>query len=335
MGKIICIGSACKDIFFPTSEGKVLETPEDLLCQEKIVFELGAKYKIEERFEALGGCAANVAVGLVKLGLEAGCYSKLGGDVAGKWIKETLEKDGVGTELVKTENNFPSDLSAIVVDATSGDRVIFSNQKVNETLEIIPEEIKNAEWFFVGDLQGDWENKLEKVFAVAKENNIRVASNPRQINIHDNPQKVLEFISKSEALFINKDETIEVLSATGEKYSPEELENELFLIKKLKNLGPKVVALTDGKRGAWATDGEKVIHAPALTTDAKDTTGAGDAFCSGFLSAYIKSKNLEECLIWGIANGASSVDFYGGTEGLLNEVDIIKMVGDVKVEEII
>ena len=68
MKQVICIGSGSKDIFFPTTEGITQETPDDLTAQKKIIFELGAKYHIDNRFESLGGCAVNQACGLRRLG---------------------------------------------------------------------------------------------------------------------------------------------------------------------------------------------------------------------------------------------------------------------------
>ena len=44
MKTVICIGASTQDIFFPTAEGKIIETPEDVTSQRKIAFELGAKY---------------------------------------------------------------------------------------------------------------------------------------------------------------------------------------------------------------------------------------------------------------------------------------------------
>ena len=98
MNKIICIGSACKDVFFPTSEGRIVETPDEILSQKKIEFELGAKYKIEDRYEALGGCAVNVAVGLARLGTQVSCYSHIGNDHIADWILVELKKNNVGPE---------------------------------------------------------------------------------------------------------------------------------------------------------------------------------------------------------------------------------------------
>lgn len=333
MKQIICIGSACKDIFFPTSEGKVIETPEDLTSKVQLAFELGAKYKIEERYEASGGCSANVATGLARLGINAACYSHIGDDYSSQWIKEVLEKNGVDTKLITQEKDCPSDLSAIVINKNNGERVIFSNQKVNGKMEIIPEKIKEAEWYFFGDLHGNWEDKLDIIFKEAKENNIKIAFNPRQSNIHDNAGKILSLIPKSGILFLNKDEAIELVSKAG-NFDEKNLDNEKFLLQELKKLGVKIVAITDGRRGAWGTDGENNFFVEGQEIPAIDSTGAGDAFSSGFLAAYAKDKNLTECLQWGIANSSVVVQFYGGIQGLLDEDKIMEKAKEIKVEKL-
>jgi ribokinase len=61
-----------------------------------------------------------------------------------------------------------------------------------------------------------------------------------------------------------------------------------------------------------------------------ETTGAGDAFASGFLAAYVKSKTLPECLQWGAANAGNSVKFYGGVEGLLTEKEMEEKIKNIK-----
>lgn len=327
--KIICIGSACKDIFFPTSEGTVFKTPKDLAAKSKLAFELGAKYKIEERYESLGGCAANVACGLAKLGMQSACYSHIGDDTSADWIKKELEKNGVGINLITQEKKCPSDLSAIVVDKNSAERVIFSNQKANGKLKIVPDNLKGAEWYFLGDLHGKWEKITDAVFKAVQKNGVKIANNPRQINIHENVKKIIETISNSDALFLNKDESIKIISAMG-NFSEKELDNEVFLAKKLKEKGARIAVITDGVRGAWAIDEKKIFFAPGIKVKAVDSTGAGDSFCSGFIAAYIKGKNIQECLKWGIANSSSVVRFYGGIEGLLGEVEIKKKAQQVK-----
>lgn len=322
MQKIICIGSACKDVFFPTDAGKIIETPEDILSQRKIEFELGAKYKIEDRYEALGGCAANVAVGLARLGISAECYAHIGNDRNADWILEEFRKNGVGAELVTKDTDFPSDMSAIVVDKNSGERVIFSNQKASAKLEIIPEKISEAGWIFIGDLHGNWQGDLDLISSVARENEIKLAYNPKQSQIHDDVKKIMQIIAGTTVLFLNKDEALEILSQLV-NFSIADLDDENFLLKELKKLGAQIVVITDGVRGAWASDGGETFFVPGKKVNAVDSTGAGDAFASGFLGAHLKGKTLQECLDWGIANSSSSVQFYGSIEGLLDEDGIL------------
>lgn len=328
MNKVICIGSSGKDIFFPTAEGVILDTPEDLMSQKKIAFELGAKYHIEDRFETLGGCAVNQVVGLVRLGVPASCYTVLGSDMVGEWIKKELEKEGVNVDLVINED-CPSGLSAIIVDQKSGERVIFSNQEANERMKIVPEKIEGAEWISVSDLSGDWRSILDEIIGVAEISGARVAFNPRGKNMQEDAGKVFEISQKCEVFFINKDEAIEILAAGKAQLDNQD---EKYLIREIKNGGAKVVVLTDGTNGAWACDGEKIIFAEAIAKNAVDTTGAGDAFSSGFLAAYIKGKSLEECLKWGTANGGNSVNFYGGVEGLLQENEIEEKIKNIEVK---
>lgn len=331
MNKVICIGAATQDIFFPTGEGMILETPEDITSQGKIAFELGAKFQIEDRFESLGGCAVNQACGLSRLGVTSLCYTVIGNDLVGEWIQKELEKEGVDGALI-TKENCPSGLSAIVVNEGSGERIIFSNQEANERIKIIPEKLEGAEWISVSDPNGEWKKILDDIFMAAEKTGARISFNPRGTNIQEDAGKVFEIAGRAEVFFINKDEAIEILTTRNLK--PENLNDERYLLEELKNSGAKIVVITDGINGAWATDGEKIVFADALVKKAVDTTGAGDAFSSGFLAAYIKGKNLEECLKWGTANGGNSVNFYGGVEGLLKENEIEDKIKNIEVKNI-
>lgn len=334
MRQIICIGSACKDIFFPTAEGHIIETPKDILSQRKIQFELGAKYKVEDRFETIGGCAANVAVGMTKLGIDVSCYSHIGNDGNADWILEQLERGGVKTDLISKDPELPSDLSAIIVDKNSGERVIFSNQKANGKMAVKREQIEEAEWLFIGDLHGKWEESLESIVEVAVEKKIKIIYNPRQSNIHDDAGEILKAVPFSEILILNKDEAMELISKDKEEYTEQELTDEKFLLSKLRELGATSVVITDGTNGAWGSMGERNFWAGAVIAQAADSTGAGDSFTSGFSAAYIKGKELSECLKWGIVNSSNVVKFFGGTEGLLDEKSITAAMNEVNIKEI-
>jgi ribokinase len=170
---------------------------------------------------------------------------------------------------------------------------------------------------------------LEEISKISEET--KIAFNPRQKNIKEDAKKVADFSEKSEIFFLNKDEAIEILDRLNIETEGEEVE----IIRKIKDFGTKIAVITDGIRGAWAMSGERIFKADSIVQNRPiDSTGAGDAFSSGFMAAYLKEKSIEECLKWGIANGGKAVNFYGGVKGLLGEEEIIKEAEKVKVQKL-
>ncbi len=320
MQRILCIGSSSKDVFFPTEEGVIIETPEDLRAQTKVAFELGGKISCKERAESVGGVAANVAQGIARMGHAVGVYSQIGSDEVGSWIKKTLSSAGVETESLIVDPAVGTDLSAIVVIRQTGDRVIFHNRDANEKLKVESARLQGYHWFYVSSLNGDWKENWRMIFQAAEKNKTKIALNPGQHNLKDDPRLMLESLPHVSALFLNKDEALELLLVGGVVNDPEKLNDELYLIQALHGFGPEVVCLTDGKRGAWVYDGRELWRADIYEPNGLvDTTGAGDAFGSGFFSAYLHHYPLEKCLRYGIANGGNVVGSYGASAGLLDQ----------------
>ncbi len=335
MTKIICIGSSSKDIFFPTPGGVIIETPEELDSQEKLAFELGAKYQVEKIYEAPGGCAANVAQGLSRLGVDTACYSKIGGDKTGNWIKEELEKEGVKTDLLDIDGNCISDVSAIIVDEKSKDHIVFFNRDANDKLEINPDKLKGSENIFISALNGDWEDHIDKILEIARENGSKIILNPGQRNIKDNPEKIIETIESSEVLVLNKDEAIEILMPESGDEEGDSLNDEIFLMGKLKEMGPKIVALTNGREGAWVSDERDIFFSKLLVKNPVDSLGAGDGFSSGFISGILMGESIEDALRWGMANSTNVIMFYGAKEGLLNREQMAEKIGNIDTEKLV
>ncbi|MFZ1626518.1 MAG: carbohydrate kinase family protein [Candidatus Moraniibacteriota bacterium] len=320
MQRVLCIGSSSKDIFFPTDEGVIIETPEDLRSQTKVAFELGGKFLSRERAEAVGGVAANVAQGLVRMGHDVGVYSKVGADDVGEWIVQTLKGAGVHAEMIDIDRTVQTDLSAIIVVQKTGDRIIFHNRDANEKLHVEEEKLRSYEWLYVSALNGQWKENFQTILHSAERYGVKIAFNPGQHNLKDDARLILESLPHISALFLNKDEALELLLASGIENRPERLNDELYLVQALHDFGPSIVALTDGKRGAWVYDGQELWQGGVFEPKGLvDTTGAGDAFGSGFFSAYLYHYSLEKCLRYGIANAGSVVGSYGASTGLLDQ----------------
>lgn len=335
MSQIICVGSVAKDIFFPTAEGEFFDTPEDVTAQRKVAFEAGAKYQIEDRYEALGGVAANTSVGLARLGVSVSCYGATGDDDIGSWIRGEFEREHVDMRLLESFRGVKSDLSAILVFTKDGDRTIFYNRDSAERFRVEATKLSGASWVMMSALNGDWKENMRETLSGTKRAGARLAMNPGQRNMQDDPGLVLEAVAASDILFLNKDEAIELVLHIDRGASREHLNAESFLLAALSRVGAKTIALTDGMRGAWGYDGREMFHAMALhPSRGTETTGAGDSFGSAFLAAILSEKNLPEALSWGMINGASVIRFYGAIEGLLRRGEIESHVDEVLVEPV-
>ncbi len=336
--KVICVGSSSKDIFFPIEEGTIIETPEDLEAQEKVCFETGAKYRAKERYEAVGGVAANVAHGLAKFGIHAACYSKVGNDDTGEWIINTLKKAGVETSTFLTDEHVRTDLSAIVVLKQNGERVIFHNRDANDRLEILDDHFPETNWMLISALNGNWKKNLEKLIALKEKHNLCLALNPGQHNIKDDAKAILEAIRSVNVIVLNKDEAIELLLASDiptDSDRKDRMNNEEFLVQSLHKAGAKIVALTDGRRGAWASDGHSLFHSDILPdVKAVDMTGAGDGFTAAFLASVVEDLSLETALKFGIANGGNVVRFYGANTGHLTKDALESLESSINISKL-
>lgn len=331
--EVICIGSCSQDIFFPSDEYVIYDTPEDITSKQKAAFEVGGKFRVPNRYEAIGGVASNTSIGLARLGIVSACYTHIGRDILGDWALRELEKESVLTHLVQRELGIRTDLSAVVVLAKSGDRIIFHNRDANERLVIEEKKLAGAEWIFMSALNGDWKSNISKVVSHLDQSSTRLALNPGQHNLKDDPKLLLALVARADVLVLNKDEAIELLMY-GFEGEQSLLNDERFLLETLLAKGVRCVGLTDGMRGAWAADGTDFLFAPIHTLGpVVDSTGAGDAFSSGFLAGRVRERPLRELLAMGMLNSGGAVTKYGAVDGLQTRISCERLLGNVQTSE--
>lgn len=329
---VICVGSCSQDIFFPSDEYTVFETPEDITSKSKAAFEIGGKFRVPDRYEAIGGVAANVSIGLARLGIRSGCYTHIGQDAIGDWAMDTLASESVSTEYVDREVGIKTDLSAIVVLMKSGDRIIFHNRDANERLVVDAKRLAGAEWIFMSSLNGAWQKNVASITEYLDASGAKFALNPGQHNLKEDPSLILSLVARADVLMLNKDEAIELLMHEA-GIDQDRLDNERYLLETLLGKGARAISLTDGVRGAWATDGVEFLYAPIHSLGpVVDSTGAGDAFASGFLASRMHAEPLALSLSTGILNSGGVVAHYGAIEGLQTLVDREQRVKDIRTE---
>ena len=313
---IICIGSCSQDVFFPNDEYVVYETPEDITSKRKAAFEIGGKFRSPHRYEAIGGVAANISIGLARFGLRSACYTHMGRDTLGEWALGELKKESVAVDLIECEAGIKTDLSAIIVLEKSGDRIIFHNRDANDRLVVEKEKLSGSSWIVMSALNGEWKKNAAAVIEHLDQSKTKFALNPGQHNLKDDPHYILSLVARADIIVLNKDEAIELLMADV-SLDHSCLDDERFLLKSLLVRGARCVGLTDGVRGAWATDGREFLYAPIHALGPViDTTGAGDAFTSGFLASHIQGESLAQSLATGMLNSGGVVTRYGAIDGL-------------------
>src|SRR5580704_40006 len=241
---------------------------------------LGAEEKISaERMEIhAGGVTANNLTQVARLGVKTGWLGLIGDDENGGLIKKSFTDDGMdisGVEVVKGER---STMTWIPVDA-QGERCIYMFPNANGKLSPhqvrnrFAEHIKSAKHFHTEASQLPIA-PVKEAMQVAKEANVRVF-----FDLDVTPNFFAQMNLGTQGDLCEALRLVDVLKPC--KAAARELTglNDYEKIAgELLNMGPKLVAITQGGDGCLVASREKMVHVAAFTVKVVDTTGAGDAF---------------------------------------------------------
>ncbi len=233
-----------------------------------------------------GGSASNTIVGLSKLGLETGYIGKVGTDPEGDFLMDDLRRWGVDTTLVLREEG-RSGCAMILVDE-SGERVIVVDPGVNDRMRFEEIDLDHVSKFELLHLTSfvcrNGMQSYEAQKRLVREFDGIVSFDPGSIYARRGLKFIEDIVRETDIFMPNE---IEMRALTGLDYK----EGAEVILE----MGVDVVVVKLGDKGCYITDGRKEIIVPAYEVDVVDTTGAGDAFNAGFIYAYLKGKDLEEC----------------------------------------
>lgn len=319
--KIISIGGATRDITFYSTEGVLIDNRQDILRQELLAFEQGAKIQVDKFHDLFGGGAANSAMNFSCSGFKALCLACTGDDESGRHIVKHLKQNKIRTDLMQMDKKSDTGLSCILV-SEGGERIIFSNRSANSSLRVGKKEkdfFQKASWLYLASLSGEWLPLLKKIFSV---NGPKIAWNPGALQCQAGLKILSPFLRKTQVFCVNKDEAIELaLSASNKnQYSKKSLNDIKNLLLILKSAGPEIVVITDGPNGAHAYDGEGFYHQGVFKEKKRlDMTGVGDAFNSSFvIGLELSGGDIAKSLYLGAKNTASKIAHFGAQNGLLD-----------------
>ncbi|WP_396602291.1 carbohydrate kinase family protein [Algibacter sp. R77976] len=246
----------------------------------------------------LGGSPTNVAMNSARLGLKSVMVATVGNDGFGEYIFERLEAIGVNTENIIKLNNKAT--SVIFVSRTDGtpdfipfreaDFHINEDQISNETLSNT--KVYHTTCFALSKqpAQSTIIKKAEEAFNLGCKLSIDINYAKKLWSSQEEALKVIKAYCKFNPL-------VKISEDDMQRLFEQKLHHEK-IFEFFHDEGVDMVCLTLGSKGVkFSQKGKGIIQLPAIKIDVvMDATGAGDAFWSGFLFAYIKEKPIEKCL---------------------------------------
>lgn len=329
MFNVITIGSAVRDVFVMSKAMHTHET-NDALSHVEACFPFGAKINIDDIFFSTGGGATNNAATFSRLGkFRTAALCRVGDDSSGRDILEGLKKDKVDTSFVQKTTGCKEHTaySTIISSGVNeGERTILVYRGASTSFNHarIPWQKLKTKWFYISSLGGDL-TLFEKILRHAKKIDARVAFNPGGQELAKRT-RIMPLFKKLDILILNREEAALLVGKP--------MKDTKGILKALQSIAP-IVIMTDGSAGAYAISKDAAYAIPSVGHKAKNRTGAGDAFGSGFVTGYIKSKNnLMEALRVGSFNADSVVQKLGAKNGILTSCPSQKLLKTLKVTEI-
>jgi sulfofructose kinase len=283
--KILCSGIAVQDIVM-----RVENFPAP-----------GAKVAASEFIITGGGCAANAAVAIARLGGRVAFAGPLGGvnDPVSKRVIIDLNAEGIDCSGAVRVDGGTASVSLILLDA-QGEKTIATRRGVRLG-HVLPADADRL----VADVaavlvDNRFPEFVTAVCRAARTRKIPVVIDLDQATRVDDPLFALgsHVIASAEAL----------RGITG-------LADHGAGLKQLAEHVPGFLAVTDGPNGVYWLDHGGLRHMPAFKVTAIDSLGAGDAFHGGFTLALAEGRDLHSAIRFASATAALKCTKFGGAAG--------------------
>lgn len=292
---------------------------------ENLCMRFGDKIPYESKTLAVAvGNASNAAVSAARLGLTSALRAYVGDDRYGRECLEVLEQEKVGTEYMVTEPGKETNYHYVLW--FKSDRTILVK---HEDFTYTPPELSESpKWLYLSSLAANslpYHHALVEM--LVKHPETKLAFQPGTFQMKLGIDELAPLYARTDIFFCNKEEAERILALEPGQEVKE-------LLAALHELGPKLVVITDGTKGAYASDGTNAHFVPMYpdTRGPFERTGAGDAFASTVVAAMALGKPFEEALLWGPINSMSVVQEVGAQNGLLTREALEKYLADAPSE---
>ena len=273
----------------------------------------GELVKADQLILNIGGCATNAAVVLARLGIRATVCGRVGDDIFGRFVAETLGSHGVDPGGLRFDPTRATSQS-LIINVSGQDRRFIHSFGANEGFSVL--DIDDAlaakpKVLYVGGyliLPGLDPLALAERFARARQAGTMTVLDVATPGPAEYLEKLRPVLPEVDVFLPNTDEATLIL---GEA-------DPVRQALAFRDMGAKRVIVTRGERGAIVASESLRIRLGVYSVPYVDGTGGGDAFDAGYIAGLIEGLSELECLHLASAIGASCVRAVGTTAGIFN-----------------
>lgn len=330
MKRIIGIGNALTDILISLSGDEVLTQYQ---------LDKGSMSLVDNQFQtdilkavaglphslSLGGSAGNTIRTMARLGTEVGFIGKVGEDSTGDFYIQALRNVGVEPFILRSEHSSGKCLSLISAD---GERTLVTH--LGAAADLQAEDIDAAVFdgydalYIEGYLVQD-HDLIRTTMARAKQHGLKVAIDLASFNVvRENREFLHDLVERYvDIIFANEEEAYEFSGCR------DAMEALLYIGKMCE-----LTVVKTGIRGALIKRGDEIVEVGIMAAAKRvDTTGAGDFYAAGFLTALCEGLSLRQCGTIGAITAGKVIEVVGTTlsEETWNEIE--RLIERVRCEQ--
>ncbi|MBL8797255.1 MAG: carbohydrate kinase family protein [Planctomycetia bacterium] len=304
-----------------------MSVPPDVLCAGIVVADhvcmpidhlpaAGELVMTDRMLLTIGGCAANAAVDLTKMGVRAAVVGRVGNDVFGKVVADLLREAGVDVSLMQFSEAAQTS-QTLIVNVQGQDRRFIHTFGANGEFRAanIPREyFGRSQILYLGGylvMPNVRADELAEVFAAAQQAGTRTVLDvvtPGPGSYLPGLKQLLPHVD----VFLPNSHEAEVISGVHDPLQQAELFHEF---------GAKTVVITMGGDGSVLVTNGLRLRAGVYQVPFVDGSGGGDAFDAGYIHGMLQQLPTEDCLRIASALGASCVRAIGTTPGVFTRAE--------------
>lgn len=298
----------------------------EIICIGELLLDLisldyAEDFRAADKYQRLpGGSPANLAMNLARLGRAAGLVATVGKDDAGKLLIDAVREAGVDVRHV-AQHTDPTTLILVTKSQAVSD---FEPYRLADR-QITPAQLPP-------DYLADARILHTTAFALSKDparTTIldamdRAADSGIRLSVDFNYADKIwggDVDSGRETLtrIANQGALVKVSEVDYERLFGEMVIDYHSAAQRIKDMGAHLVCLTLGEEGCFVLHDQAEFYLSAREVEVKDTTGAGDAFWSGFLASHLAGHDWRSCARAGRAMAERKL----GTVGPMTEAIVL------------